>query len=100
MAGACLLTGELMMFAALRAYCLQQTLGMRETCRDLYRHYRLERARIEAQPRFSVKAQDDRFIMAAIARAKEEQRDQSVERQVRRLYEQSRFVSRPPKDAA
>lgn len=88
------------MLAALRAYFLQQTFWMRETCRDLYRHYRLERARIEAQPRFSSRAQDDRFIMAAIARAQEEQHHQSVERQVRRLHEMSRFVSRTPKDAA
>lgn len=88
------------MLTALREYWRQQTIGLRETARDLYRHYRLERARIEAQPRFQAKSHDDRVMMAAIARAQEEQRAQTIERHVRRYFEASKFVNKPPKDAA
>lgn len=88
------------MLTALRAYCHQQTLGIRETWRELYRHYRLERERIEAQPRFASRSTDDAAIMAAIAHAREDQHHQTVERQVRSLHEASRLVTRAPKDAA
>lgn len=86
------------MLTALRAYWTQQTLGMRETYRDLYRHYKLERDRTEH--RLVQRSHGDEAILAAMERAHEEQHRQSVERQVRRLYEASRFVTRPPKDAA
>lgn len=84
------------MMTALRDDLRQQTLGMRETYRDLYRHYRIERDR--AEHRLVQRSHGDEAILASLARLHEEQHRQNIERQVRRFAEASRFVTREPKD--
>lgn len=83
------------MLTSLRAYFRQQTLGMRETYRDLYRHYKLERDR--AEHRLVQRSHGDEAILSAFARLHEDQHRQTVERQVRRFAEASRFVTKEPK---
>jgi hypothetical protein len=80
------------MLTAIRAYLLQHTADLRESCRDIYRHYKLERDKAE-RASFTLRSHDDQIILEAIARAKEAQYRQT-EQQVRRLHEMSRFVTR------
>lgn len=86
------------MLSALKTWWHQQTLSVRETYRDLYRHYRIERDR--AETRLIQRSHGDEAILSSLARMHEEQHREAVERQVRRFHEASRFVTRPPKDAA
>lgn len=80
-----------MTLATLRAYLHKQTLGMRETYRDLYRHYKLERDRAE-RPTVH-RSHGDAAILDAMHQAQEDLHRQTIERQVRRYYEASRFVT-------
>jgi hypothetical protein len=79
------------LWTTLRAYLHQQTLGMREVYRDLYRHYKLERDRLEREPIH--RSHGDAAILSAMHQAQEDQRQDAIERQIRRYYEASRFVT-------
>lgn len=86
------------MLTALRAWWHRHTLDFRETYRDLYRHYKLERDR--AEHRIVHRSHGDEAILASMARLHEEAHRQAVERQVRRFAEAARFVTKTPKDTA
>lgn len=74
-----------------REYWHQRALAVRDAYRELYQHYKLERERIEHAAVH--RTHGDAAILSAMHRAQEDQRQQSVERQVRRYYEASRFVT-------
>jgi hypothetical protein len=82
------------MLTAIRAYWHRQALALRDAYRELYRHYRLEyRHTLDRSER----TEADRAMLQALARVHDEQRDQVIERQVRRYAEAARFVTKEPK---
>lgn len=88
-----------MTLRAIRDYWHRTAAEIRATCHDLYRHYRLERDRIEQEDRVALRSHDDQMILAAVNQAHLRDRvsefrnlsPEQIEAQVRRWSEASRF---------